>query len=528
MKELYDYQKDIVNSILSSSGDDIICLPTGAGKTVIAGALVKELPKPVVFAAPRIILLGQALDEMTDSFGDVGIISAAKTSYDSQACAVASKDTLASRYKSGDIPGSLISDIKHGTLILDEAHWGIKQSWELVSMMEPGRVLGLTATPERADGLALLKGTDAIHEFGIFDSLLQKETIPSLIRKGRLSSLRYFSRPIDGILDIRPSDPRSGELSGKQMTDIFNRYGLWGDLVSSYEEYGRGRPALGFTTTVAMGEQVVSLFRDAGYDFRIIHGEMPVKEQNELISLLSSGGVDGLVNAELLTYGFDCPPVSYAFNCRHVKSRPFWFQMVGRILRTSPGKQDAIFMDHADSVSEFTEPGCALPILDEFIKWHVDGETREEKKDKQSVRKKHQESFRLLQDLDPAPGKMVEIKPEDNFERLMRVVDKLLKENTHMKEVIEGLRQEAEESRFAAAAAAPRLIDSDATFEYIRTHYPRYRRHVENKNPGISPADAHRYVVSAILKDGESLPFIFDRIKLENGFSYWENHWTPV
>ena len=97
------------------------------------------------------------------------------------------------------------------------------------------------------------------------------------------------------------------------MCRIFDDHDIWGDIVASYEEYGKGRPALGFTTTISMAETVAKLFQNAGYDFRVIHGGMSVKERSELINLLRTGAIAGLVNAELLTYGFDCPCVSYAF-----------------------------------------------------------------------------------------------------------------------------------------------------------------------------------------------------------------------
>lgn len=38
------------------------------------------------------------------------------------------------------------------------------------------------------------------------------------------------------------------------------------------------------------------------------YGDMLVKERTRLISMLAEGRIEGLVNASLLTYGFDCPP----------------------------------------------------------------------------------------------------------------------------------------------------------------------------------------------------------------------------
>ena len=380
-KELREYQRNIVNDVLESTKDVVVCLPTGSGKTVIASALIEELQWKVIFVVPRLELIKQASEE----FGDVDIIWADKTSLDGKHCIIASKESLRRQY--GGLPQELKDELHEGTVIFDEVHVSLEQSYKIVQMIEPKRVIGLTATPERMDGQALLKGTGSTHKYGLFDDVLQRETVPSLIRKGFLCPLRYYARPIEGISDIRPDNPTADELSGSQMVKIFNENNIWGDLVHSYEEYGKGRPALGFTTTVAMGEEVVQIFQDAGYDFRLIHGEMSVKERQGLIDALRNKEIDGLVNAALLTYGFDCPPVSYAFNCRHIKSRPLWFQVVGRILRPCEGKEDAIFVDHADSISEFSEPDCSLPILDETIVWRANGETKEEKQLRRRARK---------------------------------------------------------------------------------------------------------------------------------------------
>ena len=166
------------------------------------------------------------------------------------------------------------------------------------------------------------------------------------------------------------------------MIEIFDNNAIWGDLVASYEEYGLNRPAIGFTTTIAMANKVSQIFKEAGYTFKVIHGEMLIQEREMLIEELRTHKIHGLVNAALLTYGFDCPPVSYAFSCRHIKSRPLWFQIVGRILRCFEGKEDAIFIDHGDSISAFAEPTFSLPILDPFIKWKTNVETKEEKKER--------------------------------------------------------------------------------------------------------------------------------------------------
>ncbi len=525
MKELREYQIDTVNDVIGSDKDMIICLPTGSGKTVIAGEIVQRLPGTKVFIVPRLELISQALRE----FGEADVIWADKTALTGRNLIVSSKDSLRKQYSSlpeGDL-----------TLIFDEAHVGIKATKTLVDKIKPSRVLGLTATPERMDGFALLKGSDSIHRYGVFDEVLRAETVPSLIRKGYLSGLRYYARPIEGITEIKPENGVGEELSDRQMTEIFDTNHVWGDIVKCYEEYGIGRPAIGFTNTVSMADKVAKLFTDEGYDFRTIHGGMKVKERQELIHLLKTGKIDGLVNADLLTYGFDCPEASYAFSCRHIRSRPLWFQIVGRILRISPGKKDAVFIDHGDCISEFSEPDCALPIMDELIEWRADGETREQKKARKKRLKRVRETMQIIQELDPLPSRMVEVTMENTYDRLIRIIMKLRKENLSLSDAVRKKEKQAEEKdsligrlklekeqaeyeKELAKSGIVKSVDQEETFQYIRQNYRRRRWLFRD----LPPKEAHEKTRESLLEDEPRLGFFFDMATFEQGLDWWFKH----
>lgn len=491
--------------------------------------------RTVVFVVPRLELIEQAVNE----FGDVDVIWSDKTSLTGKKCVVASKDSLRTQYKY--VPECSV-------LIFDEAHISLEQTFNLVQLIKPLRVLGLTATPERMDGKALLKGFDSLHKFGVFDELLQEETVSSLIKKGYLCPLKYYTKPIDGIVDIKPDEANGQELSDVQMTDIFDTNQIWGDLVKSYETYGieNGikRPALGFTNTIAMGEKVCQIFNDAGYNFKIITGEMSIKERKSLISQLKNREVDGLINAALLTYGFDCPSVSYAFSCRHIKSRPLWFQIVGRILRNCEGKTDAIFVDHGDSVSEFEEPTCSLPILDPCIVWKVNGETKEERQRRKKAQKKERDSLKILQDLDPLPCQMVEVKPEDTWERMIKVLqrlkalnDNLFEQNKEMRTNLENINSEKEKLQNELKSKKnKRFIDSEKTFEFVRKNYCFIRNEIyermhnctawNNLSDEEKSEEEHLMTINKLLKLEINLPFLIDHVQFNRGMDYWKTHWS--
>lgn len=512
-KQLRSYQEDIVKRVIKSDLDLLVCLPTGSGKTVIANAIMQQLDGLCVFVVPRLELIKQANDE----FENVDIIWSDKTQITDKHVIVSSKDSLRTQYNK-------IPDIHPLTLIFDEVHIGIEQTHKLVDMIKPDRVLGLTATPERMDGMALTKGINELHKFGVFDDVIVAETVPTLINKGFLTPLEYYTKPIDGITKIKSKSASGDELTGSQMKFIFDKNKIWGDLVECYEKYNPDmKPAIGFTTTIEMAQMVCNVFKSAGYDFRVISGEMSTKERRKLLDALKNGDLDGLVNAALLTYGFDCPEVYYAFSCRHIKSRPLWFQMIGRVLRISEGKDKAIFVDHGDSLSEFATPNCALPIMDPFIQWRYNGFTKEEKAQQLEESKQFAEIIKRLNVLDPRPVNMVQVTSENLYTRVIRKLDEAIKIQEQANKLEQKAEQLSIENQNLRKSQGPRkIIDKEKTFQYIKSNYCRKRQRYERIYPG-NKLKAHEMTVQSFKDDEARLPFYYETGAFESGMKYWKN-----
>jgi hypothetical protein len=103
--------------------------------------------------------------------------------------------------------------------------------------------------------------------------------------------------------------------------------------------------------------------------------------RKELIDALRDGKIDGLTNCDICTYGLDVPRVEYGASIHPTLSRSLYFQMVGRILRPFPGKEEALFFDHANLVEEHTDsaaPGVPLFYLND-LQWNFAGTTRRER-----------------------------------------------------------------------------------------------------------------------------------------------------
>lgn len=524
-KELRPYQKDAVDALTRSGENLLLSLPTGAGKTVVAKEVMKRGDGVQVFIVPRIELIAQASKE----FGDCDVIWADKTSVDGKHIMVASKQSM-SRHEDC-VP-------RNATFIFDEAHIGIKQTKALVDRFEPRRVLGLTATPERMDGLSLLKAemgcpdADMTYKsFGVWDRLVRGPSIKDLIDGGYLSPLRYYARHLEGVSGINGNGGE--ELDEGQVSYIMDTFNVWGDLVSTYEKLGvdaagQRRLALGFAPTVRMASRIARMFQAAGHDFRVIHGEMDASERARLIGLLSEGKIEGLVNAALLTYGFDCPPVSYAFLVRGICSRPLWFQIAGRILRRAEGKEDAVFVDHTDTIDRFRTPTCAMPLLDPFITWNAGGESHSMRIARKQRKKEERKTLdRIMQML---PAKMREVKEGSVLEAAMNALEasegelRMLKDKLHETErKNEALAKRIKEMQTAQSATIvnaaggtlpSELSDSD-TYEFVRINYARARRECQT----------HKAAVESLLNDLQSAGQKPCMARWVQCMSWWERNY---
>lgn len=438
-KYLRDFQAKVVKSCVNTEEDILISAPTGCGKTYIAEMIMFELSKfndcSYLYIVPRIILIQQFLEELTIfKYSDYDIIQAENTKLTGKRFIIASKDSLDKYVKK--LPKNLI-------MFIDEVHEGLKQSFKLVQNIQPVRIFGLTATPERNDGLSFIKGIDLdneekLHKYALFDKYIDAISIKEAQNLGYLCDLKYVSRNDLETLDIKSKGVE--EFTEEEITELFNRYNIWGDLVKTYNKYGKNKdgtykPALGFTNTVRMAEKVATIFNNSGFNFKVISGETPLDERYSLIEDVKSGKINGLVNADLLTYGFNCPEISYIFSCRHIKSKPLWLQMIGRGLR--PGKPELYFIDHTDTFSEFSDSYYDIPFESNIFKWQVNGMTslykQKQTKEKREAAKVRKELYKLFFN---NKEELVLINQENRNKFMLDIIKKVKEENKNLRKLL--------------------------------------------------------------------------------------------
>ena len=148
----YDYQKDIINTYLQSERNGLICVPCGKGKTFMALNIASQIKKRFLIVVDKEFLMNQWKGEITGVLPNlrVGIIQADRREAcaDKYDCSICMIQTLCGQ----TFPDNFFST--YGLTIFDECHHlGAQHFCKSLFKVQTKKLLGLSATPTRADGL---------------------------------------------------------------------------------------------------------------------------------------------------------------------------------------------------------------------------------------------------------------------------------------------------------------------------------------------------------------------------------------
>lgn len=362
--KLRDYQREAIDAVFAAWSGGMrrpaIVLPTGAGKTVVFSALVREFMGPgypsrgphpdipgsnILQTARRVMILAHR-DELVDQAiaklravmpgVNVGKVKAEDNDIDADVM-VCSVQTLA--YQSRREALSLTSQRLYGPIgliITDECHHAAAASYQKIYDAFPDALqLGVTATMARGDGVGLGK---------VWEEVVYKRSILNLISKGHLVDVR--TKRVDlksldmGAVKVSKGDWASGDL-GRALMDAQADTAI----ARAYQEHAGDRQGIVFTPTVETAHAATDALLDAGINADVIRGETPPEVRRWRYEEYRTGKLQVLVNCMVLTEGFDMPQAEVAVIARPTRSAPLYTQMVGRVLRPHPGKREALVLD---------------------------------------------------------------------------------------------------------------------------------------------------------------------------------------
>lgn len=328
--QLRPYQKHIVEKVETGWlywDRQLVCAPTGSGKTILFSALASRLqPGKTLILAHREELIDQAIDKLHRATG----IKAGKEKAESSASlddpvVVASIQTMVRRLDKW--PADHFSMV-----VADEAHHAISDSWLIVlrHFVDHARILGVTATPDRGDQRNLGEFFESVAaEVGLFD----------LINDGYLAPIGVKSVPLQ--IDLRNVKIKGGDFDEASLGDALEPY--LEQIALAIKEHAAFRKVLAFLPLRATSRSFVGTCNSIGLVAEHIDGESP--DRRKILANFAAGKYDVLSNAMLLTEGFDDPSIDCIVVLRPTKSRPLYSQMVGRGTRIHEHKDDLLLLD---------------------------------------------------------------------------------------------------------------------------------------------------------------------------------------
>jgi len=356
---LRNYQGRFKNDLLDAFKQHRAVLgvcPTGGGKTYVFSDMVSEFNgassiiahrKEIVaqissslgrFDVPHRIIgprdeVARIRREHLEEFGRSFVV-------DNAPVGVASVQTLTSRSaKSDQNLNSWLRQVRFA--VFDEAHHYVKQGqWgSALELFNKARILGVTATPERADGKGL-----GLHADGFAEVMVEGPTTQWLIEQGHLSKFIYKAPASDfDISDIPVT--KSGDVNTKVLRQRVEASHIVGDCVTHYKNYTPGRRAIVFVPDVKTAHETADAFNRSNIPAIALSGETDNTTRARSMQDFKAGALRVLVNVDLFDEGLDVPAVEAVFLMRYTKSVAKFLQMCGRGLRKAEGKEHVIICD---------------------------------------------------------------------------------------------------------------------------------------------------------------------------------------
>lgn len=336
--ELRPYQAEARGCILAELGrvrSTLLILGTGLGKTVVLSAVALAyvvLGQRVLVTAHRKELLEQ-LSATLRCFGLRVGIERAEQRVDRAALpdvVVASIQTMQGKRLEGFATDAF------GLVVIDEAHHTAARSYRtLLDYFSGAKVLGVTATPDRGDGIGL---------GSFFESVAYQMDLADGIKAGWLSPLEVRTVVVEhaNISGVRTV---AGDLVAAEVEKALLHEQALEEVAVPLVELVDRRQTLLFVAGVKQAHALVPLLRALGVTAAAVDGAMPAEQRAQALADYRAGRIQVVCNAMLLTEGFDCPETSCIALVRPTRSRALITQMIGRGTRPAEGKAACLVLD---------------------------------------------------------------------------------------------------------------------------------------------------------------------------------------
>lgn len=338
-----DYQLQAIANFFEARARGIrrmlLVLATGCGKTMTFSTLINQLiveeGARILVIAHREELISQAVKSISEFVprGQIGIVKARQreTHYP---VVVASVQSIATEKQRANLP-------KFDLIVIDEAHRSLARSYRAVManlLSEKGCVLGVTATPQRADGGALAE---------VFEEIIFQMGLKEAIEKGWLCHLIArrvtLSADFSG-LKLKSTTEGEKDFDAKEVCGAMDAVNWKKEVTEAWITHARERKTIGFLPSVAFAHQLAEYMQAQGVRAVAIDGTTDKHERRRVIESFGKD-VQVLLNCALLVEGVDLPDADCCLSAAMTASLGRYMQSIGRVTRKAAGKENALILD---------------------------------------------------------------------------------------------------------------------------------------------------------------------------------------
>ena len=314
---------------------NLIVAATGTGKTVVAALDYRRLREvhgrdlSLLFVAHRKEILLQSRrmyqEVLTEpTFGELLVDGEEPQRW---------RHVFASIQSLSEARLSALAPDRFDVVVVDEFHHAETKSYRrLLDRVQPIELLGLTATPERADGVDVREffGGHVAAELRLWDALDQQLLCP----------FHYF-----GIFDPTEIDKIAWKRGGYDVAALSGAYTgndartriILKELNDKIDDV-RAMRALGFCVSVEHARYMAERFNEAGIPARAVSAETSATERRQALGELRDRAINAIFAVDLFNEGLDIPNVDTVLFLRPTESATVFLQQLGRGLRSALGK----------------------------------------------------------------------------------------------------------------------------------------------------------------------------------------------
>lgn len=330
-----DYQVNSVRRAIEAKANSIIALPTGGGKSICILKLCQALSdKKVVVSLRNAALIPQLLNTLTVNGLTVSVVKSGYKYIAGGEVTLVMEQSFSKRKH---------LNIQCDVLLRDEYHVGCMGGVyiDMCEELSPDLIIGLTATPIDRLGVYIDQSME----------LIEETTTKLLIESGELAKPVYKVPSLSQEIDYSAVKMYRGDFSVSGLDLILLEHCSLVAQQTLDDALSQGRKVMLFANSINHVESLSDAFHLLGVKHERVHSKRSISDNDESIRRYKSNEVRLIINMSMLTIGFDDPETDCVVLARPTKILRLYLQIIGRCLRASKGKKDALILDLAQCIS---------------------------------------------------------------------------------------------------------------------------------------------------------------------------------